>query len=124
MQRQRPGQIGARVGPELDARAPSIAHRGGEGRVVTADVPLGGSRRRAFPGLTLLHHLESVGRDAGRRDDAAVTRVGSRPCSLTRLGVGRDVADLAQQVDALLDVAYEVAAGELVVVQYVGERVA
>ena len=37
------------------------------------------------------------------------------------LGVGGDVAELAEQVDALLHVAHEVAAGHLVVLEHVGE---
>ena len=41
-----------------------------------------------------------------------------------RLGFGRDVGDLAQQVDRLLDVADEVAAGHLLVLEHVGEVVA
>ena len=40
------------------------------------------------------------------------------------VGVGRDVGDLAQQVDRLLHVADEVAAGHLLVVEHVGEVVA
>ena len=63
--------------------------------------------------------------DARRRDHPAEAGVGGRraPCAAV-LGDRRDVGDLAEQVDALLDVAHEVAAGHLVVVEHVGEGVA
>ena len=62
--------------------------------------------------------------DARRRDDAAQARVGGGAGGRGGVGVGGDVGDLAQQVDRLLDVADEVAAGHLLVLEDVGEVVA
>ena len=70
-------------------------------------------------------HAAGAGRrDARRRHDAAVARVGRLSGPRAGVLVGCDVADLAEEVDALLDVAHEVAAGHLVVVEHVGERLA
>ena len=48
---------------------------------------------------------------------------GGFPRGVARVRIGGDGRDLPQQVDALLHVADEVAAGHLVVVEHVGERV-
>ena len=63
-------------------------------------------------------------RRARRGDHAAPARVGGGPGGRGGRGVGRDVGDLAQQVDHLLHVAHEVAAGHLLVLEDVGEVVA
>ena len=75
----------------------------------------------------LLDHLvvaSGTPDDARRGDDAAEAGVGRGTGACRGLGIGGDVADLAEQVDALLHVADEVAAGHLVVVEHVGEVVA
>ena len=58
-------------------------------------------------------------------DDAATTprmsRSAARPGRLGRGRLGGQLADLAQQVDELLHVAHEVAAGDLLVLDHLGQ---
>ena len=113
-------------GPELDPGARTVTHRGGERGVVAAHVPLGRARRRPLPRAALLDHAGLLSR-AATLDAATTPRWQASAASRAPragLGVGRDLPDLAEQVDALLDVPDEVAAGHLVVVEHVGERLA
>ena len=77
------------------------------------------------PGRIMASSADSADRDRARRGhDAAPAAVGRGPGGRRGLGLGRDLGDLAQQVDHLLHVAHEVAAGHLLVFEDVGEVVA
>ncbi len=51
-----PGEVGACIGPELHPGARMTPHRGREGGVVAAHLPLGRARGRSLPRSTLLDH--------------------------------------------------------------------
>ena len=91
------------------------------------DLHVGRARRRAAPTARPSRPPVGPSRRAATLDAATTPRwQASAAARAVRrgLGIGRDVADLAEQVDALLHVAHEVAAGHLVVVEHVGEVVA
>ena len=63
-----------------------------------------------------------VAQRRGHRDHAAEDLIGRLTSGPGGAGVVGGVADLAQQIDQLLDVAHEVAAREVLVVEHVLER--
>ena len=126
-----PGRPRARgrspVGDVPDQRARRAPRRQPRARASSPCTSRSGGRRGGpAPGLPLLDHrlrrarattLEAA-MTPRRHASAAARAVGGGG------GVGCDVGDLAQQVDRLLDVADEVAAGHLLVLEDVGEVVA
>ena len=104
---------------ELDQRSRVLADGVGDVRVGAAHQHVGGSRRGLSPRRATPHHTVATPAAMTPRWHAAAASRALRRVRSRR----RDLADLAEEVDALLHVADEVAARDLVVVEDVGEVV-